>query len=81
MENKDLQFCKLVKMARLKRNLTQKEFAEVLKVSPSTIKAWEKSIVLPNFDNLQNLIKYLRECDPVIARKIQEKFTEEKTLK
>lgn len=59
--SRSISFSKLIKTVRVDQSLTQKEFAKKIGVSVSTIKMWEKDIVLPNFDNSQKLINFLRD--------------------
>lgn len=55
----ELTFGEFLKQKRLEKNLTQKQLAEILFVSPSTISKWEKDIAHPDITLLPKLSEML----------------------
>lgn len=50
---------KVIKCERTKRNLSQNELAELLKISRQSISKWETGLSLPNTEQLINISKIL----------------------
>lgn len=46
-----------LKAARVNRNLTQKEAAELIGVTPETISAWESGKRYPNLNKIPDILK------------------------
>ena len=45
-------FAKNLKLERVAKGLTQKEFAEMLDIKPQSYQAYEKGVTLPTVENL-----------------------------
>lgn len=54
----DNSFNNIFKHLREENNINQKEMAELLNVSPSTISGWETGRNQPSYDVLKNIAKY-----------------------
>ena len=50
-----------VKLYRHLKGLSQKKFARVMCVDPSTIKSWEENEFNPDAENFVRLVKYLKD--------------------
>lgn len=46
-----------ITLLRKEHNMTQKELAEIMHVSPTAVNKWEKGVNIPDFFNLQTLAK------------------------
>lgn len=52
-------FAENLKMYREERDMTQKELAAILRVSPSTVSSWETSSKYPTIDRLYDIARVL----------------------
>ena len=61
-------FGKNLKKIRLERNISIKEMAKGVGVSPSTILNWEKKAVNLRFDHVVAILKFLQiSCDELLG--------------
>jgi transcriptional regulator with XRE-family HTH domain len=69
-----MNFAANLKRLRIKRNLTQKEFAEIIGTSPSAITMYETGQREPNFTLLDKMATYFEvTADNLLGRSISSK--------
>lgn len=62
-----------IKIARIQKNISQKQLGEMLGVTYQTISRWENGVMLPTTENLIKLSDVLEvSIDYLLGRKIYE---------
>lgn len=69
MAEKSLLLPKAISTARKQRRWTQKELAERLQLSQSTISFWERGVETPSLDHKVQLVTLMPEVFEQLARK------------
>ena len=66
--------CSEIISQRIKRNMTQKEFAEFMGVSQGLVSKWEKGLVVPSAETIKKIADYFQVSTDFIVTEHPDDF-------